>query len=271
MRERMLILGLLIAALAGTALPAASAEVPSQRRIAYVPPGNCHYQDLCDRLVQQAQKVLDENGDFCTVPYEDRHHGMRLPDWQPVDPTKHLDLLSRALPGIGNYIYQFEKKIAGEKPGPPPSEQAKRIFWQRYGQRLIEAIVAGRATLETARLDFDNSGPEEQVYRVSQMEPVDKTNPDGPWRSSRCSLPSFDPPVPYYGLFLGEEDEKRIGSTPLDSVIASNDLFIYRGRTYLVKRGPGGPYAEWIRSHSRTGKAFQSPAAEVMTRRFISK
>lgn len=266
-----LVLGIVVIALAIAAIPPPSAAEPqAQRKVAYVPPELCHYQDLCDALVRQAQKVLDEGGDLCSVPYEDRHHGMRLPDWRPVDPTQHLSLLSRALPDIGYYVHQFEKKIAGEKPGSPPSELAKRTFWQRYGQRLIEAIAAGRATLEATRLNFDNTGPEEQVYRVTQMEPVDKANPEGPWQAVRCSLPSFDPPVPYYGLFLGDEDEKRIGSAQLDRLIAYEDLIIYRGRTYAASRGPGGPYAAWIRSLSQTGEAFLSPAAEVLTNRHTS-
>lgn len=253
------IIGILVAipVVAGTL----SAPAQSQPRAVAVQTAVCNYQDLCYTLVKQAQKVLDDDGDLCAVPIEDRRRGVRRPDWRPVEAAAQADVLGRALPRLGGEVARLVGRIQAEMPN-APAAQARQAFWQRYGKRLIEAIAAGRGSLEVARLDFDNASPKEDVYRVTHLEPVDPGNPDGPWRAKLCNRSGAGRPIPLYAIFLSEGDAKRIGSPALDEAIGSRDLFLYRGRTYAVSNGPTAIGAQWIRNQQQG--AVLSPVADLV-------
>lgn len=267
-RKRSFIFAFPAAVLTAVLAVSAAAQSPSRSAAVYTP--LCNYQDLCYTLVMQARKALDAGGDFCAVPYEDRRHGLRRPDWRPVDPATAADRLSRVLPRLGEAVARITERMRMATPAASAS-QLRQAFWQRYGARLIEAIAAGRASLETARLDFDNASPKEQVYRVTHLEPVDKDKPDGPWRSTGCSGAGVDQPVPLYGIFLAEEDERRIGSPALAAALARSDLFTYRGRTYVVSPGGAGLEASWVRNLPHVGTAHLAPVAGLSTNQYVSK
>lgn len=267
-RRRSFIFAFPAAVLAALLAISAAAQSPSRSAAVYTP--LCNYQDLCYTLVMQARKALDAGGDFCAVPYEDRRHGLRRPDWRPVDPAAAADLLSRVLPRLGGAVARIIERMRAATPGAPVS-QLRETFWRRYGARLTEAIASGRASLQTARLDFDNASPKEQVYRVTHFEPVDKDRPDGSWRSTGCSGAGIDQPVPLYGIFMAEEDEKRIGSPALGAALARSDLFIYRGRTYVISPGGTGLEASWVRNLPHAGTAHLAPVVDLSTSQYVSK
>lgn len=213
--------------------------------------------DLCDALVQQAEKAAESRETFCSLPSADAELGFERPEWTPVDPASLEPLLRRYLPLFGWDTRGVQTLIEQSMPQ-ASREELLAEHWKRYGAAMMDALRSGHGLLESAVMDVDNDGSTERVYRTAVLRPVDKGRPELGWQPLPCNL-SGDAPtegvnvIPYRALFFEESKQGDMGTMADFDKIEAKDLFLFKGRTYLTRMSPSSTFAASIRAQKLPG------------------
>lgn len=131
---------------------------------------------LCRRLEANLDRFPDFNwGNFCFLPFDPSFPMFSRPKWESLDPKENL--------GIVREIFLqkkfFRQVMLGH--GPQPSEEEREKAWRdgrnHYSRRLADGSSAGATIheyleegvirLERGRVDMDNDGDGDIVYRFS--------------------------------------------------------------------------------------------------------
>lgn len=226
--------------------------------------------DLCSAILRQAQVRMKRDGHICSVPYANAKDDIWLPDWKPVDPEAHLDLLAKIMSAdpIG-----YATTIAG-KMGTDFQDTKKKIeenggmevYLRPYVQDIAAAINAGRGSFETTLMDVANTGHKQRVYRLSVMRLRDKNDMTS-WEAVTCGegLPNSRP----YSLIYVESDSGT--SFLIYNRGSTKDLFQYKGRSYTAYRSMAGPSSVSSNRVSSPYGASNSSVYESYACRFFFK
>jgi hypothetical protein len=204
---RRLLVGLVVAGQVHSAYAASSIEIIDNG-----------YPELCAAAKKQAEQLLQRDQNVCAFPKDDSKDGIRPIDWTPATDeraqTAWSDFLAKA---------NWDKTI-------PNSDYDQ--FWKRNGPGIVKTLKTG-VSLDQARIDVDNDGSAELVYRATTIRPVDPKDTLKGWAPLPCQGQ-----LPFYSIFFARSEWTRMGVVAMGGSAVSADLLQYRGRTYLIDSGP---------------------------------
>ena len=107
---------------------------------------------LCREYAKNLMFFPEVSRDTYEWPLDATLKRFRKPKWQPVDARQHIDVIKTL------YIWAADPN---RKEGEAEDEQK----WRQREPMAFDLIRRGAAQLEATRLDFDNDGTSDEVYR----------------------------------------------------------------------------------------------------------
>lgn len=198
--------------------------------------------------------------DYCALPLgADRE--FRRPKWSALNPEAQMDLVKE--------IYYWSSRPAGfaarqelNEEAPPSKVEIEKV-WEAATQSWRKKGIIEKPLLERARIDLNNDGHVDSVYRLSvwdeQLVPPVLRNETGrilrdklrialrdtahPVISKICARPFIDGVSRSFNIFVRSEDDPLLHRDVLRRLTPyPMDVFYYRGRTYLGGIGRAPPY-----------------------------
>ncbi|WP_143762983.1 hypothetical protein [Ramlibacter tataouinensis] len=186
---------------------------------------------LCRVYVNNLNHFCEDAALRCDFKvHPDFRKDLGRPDWEDVDPKKHLNLIAQ----WARAYFHVPEECKGDC-----EEVRREKNWQEFKVKLDAAINAGRVHLQRAMVDLNYDKKEEVVYRLGDRQCIaDHRDTFMPGQSPKLMV------VEDLGERLAIDYAQTLNQKGSDIVLLQGRAHLYRGNLYEGLSGPGiGRYA----------------------------